>query len=188
MNIEHIVANAPYYTNTFMLTEDNEVAVIDPAADVSCYTKRARDGMKLLLTHGHHDHIGAVKALQADGAQLYMSKEDAEHFGITPDVIIKDKDRINIGSTELLVIATPGHTPGSVCYYTEGHLFAGDTLFYHNCGRCDLPGGDYGTMLKSLKLLSTLSPNTKVYPGHDRFGLMSDEMIYNPYIREALSK
>ncbi len=162
--------------------------MIDPAANLDNYEGYDAADMRLLLTHGHHDHIGAVEALRAKGAKLYMSSEDAGHFDIKPDEILKDGDSILLGDTQLSVIATPGHTPGSVCYYTNGHLFAGDTLFYHNCGRCDLPGGDFSVMLKSLKRLSELPGDTVVYPGHDRFSTIADEQRHNPYMKEAIGR
>ncbi len=187
MNIEHIVASPPYCTNSFILTEGDDIIVIDPAAQLECYSGYNAKDMTLLLTHGHFDHVGAVEALRAAGARLCMSAEDAAHFNMTPDSFLKDGETVKVGNTNISVLATPGHTPGSVCFYTDGHLFAGDTLFWHNCGRCDLPGGDYSVMLKSLKRLSTLPPDTVVYPGHDQFSGIADELKHNPYMKEAMA-
>ncbi len=188
MNIKHIVASPPYCTNSFVLTEGSDTVIIDPAADIKEYEKYCGSGLRLLLTHGHFDHITSVEALRGGGAKLYMSREDSEQFSIKPDGYLKEGDTVKVGDTELLVLATPGHTPGSLCFYTKGHLFAGDTLFYHNCGRCDLPGGDYNVMLNSLKKLSELPPDTAVYPGHENFSDIADEHLFNPYMKEAMSK
>ncbi len=187
MNIKHIVASPPYCTNSFVLTEGNEIIVIDPAADLQEYSGYNAKNMRLLLTHGHFDHVGSVDALRSAGAKLYMSAEDAAHFKMQPDFFLKEGDIVKIGDTEISVLATPGHTPGCLCYYTKGHLFAGDTLFWHNCGRCDLPGGDYSVMLKSLKRLSTLPLDTVVYPGHEQFSDIADEHRHNPYMKEAMA-
>ncbi len=186
MEIKHIVADPPYCTNSFILTEGDDLVVIDPAADFNEYSRYDIGKMKILLTHGHFDHVTSVEQLRMGGAKLFMSREDAAHFEMQPDEFLKDGDKIMVGKTELCVLSTPGHTPGSLCFYTMGHLFAGDTLFYHNCGRCDLPGGDYSIMLKSLKRLSELPSDTTVYPGHESFGNIGDERKHNPYMKEAL--
>ncbi len=185
MNIHHITAPRPYETNTFVLTgEGDDIIIIDPAADIEEYDKFLGGKVTLLLTHGHFDHTYTVDKLRELGATLLMAKADAELFDIEPDGFLSEGDKVNVGGIELSVFSTPGHSPGSLCFYhSDGHLFAGDTLFYHNCGRCDLEGGDYNTMLKSLKRLSLLPHETKVYPGHDRFGVIGDELKNNPYMR-----
>ena len=106
-----------------------------------------------------------------------------------PDRLLKDGDIINIGRTKLTVIHTPGHTKGSICLYTPGHLFTGDTLFVGGVGRTDLPGGSMSQMLKSIhEKLYTLPGDTHVWPGHD-YGLspsstISREKETNPFTRK----
>ncbi len=185
MKTNHITAPPPYETNTFVLSANNgDCIIIDPAADIAKYEGFLKGEVTLLLTHGHFDHTSTVEELRARGAKLFMAREDAELFDIRPDGFLTEGDSVKVDDIELSVFSTPGHSPGSLCFYhSEGHLFSGDTLFYHQCGRCDLAGGDYNTILKSLKRLAELPPSTKVYPGHDRFSIMSDEVENNPYIR-----
>jgi glyoxylase-like metal-dependent hydrolase (beta-lactamase superfamily II) len=84
------------------------------------------------------------------------------------DCILKDNDIIEIGQSGLKVIHTPGHTKGSVCLYTQGHVFTGDTLFVEAVGRTDLPGGSHSQLLSSIReKLYTLPQDTRVWPGHD---------------------
>ncbi len=184
MKIHHLKAPRPYETNSFVLSSDsNDCIIIDPAADIDLYREFLKGEVTLLLTHGHFDHVYSVDKLREQGAKLYMSRQDAELFSITPDGFLAEGDVVTVGDIKLSVLATPGHSPGSLCFYHEdGHLFAGDTLFYHNCGRCDLEGGDFDTIQKSLKRLATLPPDTMVYPGHDRFSTIGDEIAHNPYI------
>jgi len=81
------------------------------------------------------------------------------------------------------VLHTPGHTPGSVCLLADTHIFSGDTLFAGSCGRTDLPGGNWPTILKSLGRLKALEGNFWVYPGHGQVTTLRDEKKYNPYLR-----
>ena len=83
------------------------------------------------------------------------------------------------------VLHTPGHTPGSVCYRAGDVLFTGDTLFRHECGRCDLEGGDFSAMLRSLKRLSELEGDYKVLPGHEGISTLDEERVANPYMLQA---
>ena len=83
---------------------------------------------------------------------------------------------------------TPGHTEGSTCIITEDMIFSGDTLFLEECGRCDLAGGDFGEMLKSLRALALIPGDYKVYPGHGEATTLSHERRNNPYMIEAMSK
>ena len=154
----------------------------------------------ILLTHGHCDHIAGAKQIKEKyNAKIVISSPDepmlhsgrlslavfigGEQNDADADVIVKDNDKIILGDTEISVISTPGHTKGSVCYLVENSLFSGDTLFYCSCGRTDFPGGSSKEMLESLKRLSKLDPDLKVYPGHDRATTIAFEKQNNPYMR-----
>ena len=97
---------------------------------------------------------------------------------------VKEGDTISLGDTTFTVIETPGHTPGGVCYYTEGTLLAGDTLFQGSIGRTDFPNGDFDVLTKGIKeKLYTLPEDTKVYPGHGPATPIGDEKQFNPFVR-----
>lgn len=194
MNLIHITAPAPLFTNTFLiLTQAGHAVAIDPAADPEVYLGRLeRENVRLthiLLTHGHYDHVGAVETLQQKtGAEVYVQPEDTgrppmfplPHLGKT----YPDDGILKIDELEFRVWHTPGHTPGSVCLYCDGVLFSGDTLFAGSCGRVDLPGGSAGDMRRSLAMLAQLPlpGDTKVMPGHEYFSTLGEERRHNPYL------
>ena len=138
----------------------------------------------MVNTHAHADHTcGNRGILSKTKAQLVIHEDDAgqvtsgknQAFSLAlgkkpsprPDMLVKDGDSLTIGKEVLQVIHTPGHSSGSMCLYSQGNLFTGDTLFVGAVGRTDLGGGDLGTLLQSLKNLLTLPLETKVWPGHD---------------------
>ena len=103
---------------------------------------------------------------------------------------LQDGEKLHFGVDSLTVIPTPGHSPGSACFYCEsqGVLFSGDTLFRGSCGRTDLEGGNMDDMMKSLKVLSALPDDTKVYCGHGPQTTIGFEKQYNPYLIEAMRR
>ncbi len=164
-------------------------AVIDPAFDPQKILAAVDDAgytiTHVINTHGHSDHTsGNAAIIEATGAQLCIHKDDAQQVtrlltrvlsrfmggkgSPKASHILEDNDIIKIGETELKVLHTPGHTPGSICIYTEGHVFTGDTLFVQAVGRTDLPGGSSKHLLTSVhERIYTLPENTKIWPGHD---------------------
>ena len=140
-----------------------------------------RSGLTIVATHGHLDHLwGAAWACKQWGGPVYMHEADIpmaqamqqqyDMFGIPAkaeafETATLTEYRVQ---TELQVLHTPGHTPGSVCFYRpeEKTLLSGDTLFSMGFGRTDLPGGNYGQLIQSLDTLFALPPDTLVYPGH----------------------
>lgn len=169
-------------------------AVVDPAWEVEKIIDYAAERKlkitTIILTHGHNDHINGVESLQQkSGAKVYINTIEAKFFGL------ENMDwssfnapfKIDLGSTEILAVETPGHTPGGVCYYTDGNLITGDTLFVYGCGRCDLDGSDPVAMFHSLHgLLDQFDPETRVFPGHnysiDKSSTLKQERAGNPFM------
>lgn len=157
---------------------------------------------KILLTHGHFDHIGGVEEVRREtGAEVYIHPDDAvmltssalslhdtmsygrftpvtEYTAAVGDSIIND------GGLSFRVIHTPGHSPGSVCYLCEDTLFTGDTLFHGSCGRTDLPGSNPIDMKRSLRSLYLLGGDLRVLCGHGEGSDLGSERRYNPFMAE----
>lgn len=122
----------------------------------------------VLETHGHWDHIQAVPAVRDAGYEVGVTAEDADMLD-SYDYIIEPDSVIAVGRLRLRTIATPGHTPGSMCFELEGApvLFSGDTLFPGGPGATKFPGGDFDAIIRSIdEKLFTLDPDTIVMPGH----------------------
>ncbi|MDX9767167.1 MAG: MBL fold metallo-hydrolase [Ectothiorhodospiraceae bacterium] len=169
-------------------------AVVDPAWDVPAILALAeRKGLRItdvLLTHSHNDHINGLEAiLERTDAEVHILKAEADFWGraLKRPVLHHGGDRILIGDTEIQILHTPGHTPGSACYHVNHDLITGDTLFVFGCGRCDLKGGDPEQMFQTLKhLREDLPRETLIHPGHnyaDRSVSSLDEQIEgNPFL------
>ncbi len=192
MKAMHITAEGPYYTNCFLLVgEAGHAVAIDPAADAAIFTKALEESgatlSLILLTHGHHDHVGAVEALRKQcGAKLMMNDADAKQFGMSPDETFTDGGSFTVDDMTFETIFTPGHTPGSTCIRCGELLFTGDTLFAGDIGRTDFPGGSMAEMKKSLrKLRDYTDEDLQVLPGHEEFSSLSYEKQHNPYMRDA---
>lgn len=197
----------PIMANCFILgcESTKEAVVIDPGDDsdrILMELSKSELKVKYLInTHGHFDHVGANKRMkEVTGAQLAIHPEDepmfkelshsASMFGLTAqnsppaDILLKHGDEISFGEINLKVIHTPGHSKGGICLYTKGHLFSGDTLFAGSIGRTDLPGGDYDTLISSIKNnLLSLDDKTIVYTGHGPETTLGDERRSNPFLR-----
>ena len=196
-----------YATNCYFIFREGseDVIVFDPADSGDyLYEKLSEKGFKvgaIMLTHGHFDHIFGVKALkEKSGALVYAYKDEeillsdvklnlslsvGRGITVTPDVLLKDGEELDLCGIKIKVIFTPGHTEGSCCFYVEeaGILVAGDTLFYESVGRCDLPTGSGMTLERSVKeKIFTLPPETVCYPGHGDETSVSHEMKYNPFL------
>ncbi|MCP4024225.1 MAG: MBL fold metallo-hydrolase [Desulfobacteraceae bacterium] len=201
------LAVGPIMANCFILGCENtkEAVVIDPGDDADrILMELAQSELKvkyLINTHGHFDHVGANKRMkEVTGAQLAIHPDDeymlqelsrsANRFGLSAensppaDFLLNDGDKLTFGDITLDVIHTPGHSKGGVCLYTQGHLFAGDTLFAGSIGRTDLVGGDSGTLILSIKdKLLGFDDNTVVYPGHGPETTIGNEKRMNPFLR-----
>ena len=155
-------------------------------------------------SHAHIDHILGVRGVQLrTDATFLLHRNDldllrngwrtaAERFGIDesqgppdPSGFVVAGDEVEVEGLKLTTIATPGHTPGSVSYYTEGMLFSGDTLFRGSIGRTDLPGGNFDVEMRSItQELLTLPEDTIVLPGHMEETTVAFEKAYNPFVQE----
>lgn len=155
--------------------ESGDAAVVDPAWNVpAVFDVAEREGMRItdiLLTHSHHDHINGIEAiLERVDAQIHLLKPEEQFWGQAPGrpTLHHGGDRLSVGKTEIEILHTPGHTPGSACYRLGDDLITGDTLFVFGCGRCDLAGGDPEQMFHTLKRLrENLPPSSVIHPGHN---------------------
>lgn len=184
-------------------------ALIDPAFDTQRLLDMAAKARlkitRIINTHGHADHTAGNAAIKkATGADICIHQADAGRLTAMTnsafarvlggkgspraDVLLKDADSVTVGNAALTVLHTPGHTPGGMCLYTDGHLFTGDTLFVGGIGRTDLPGGSLDQLVTSIRQkIYTLPGDTVVWPGHD-YGFrpsstVAHEMSTNPYTR-----
>ena len=191
----HTLPLGDYQTNCYILHQagNRDCLVIDPGYEpeiiLSYLSEKGLTIQAILLTHGHFDHVGAVRELAAQtDCRVYLNpKELAMPPMLTAGPLYYthtygEGDRLDIAGISLLVLETPGHTPGSVCLITENHLFSGDTLFRGSCGRTDLPCGDHRAMTESLKRLAALREDYNVYPGHGSNTTLAWEQKTNPYL------
>ncbi len=202
MKIFHL-SSGPLRVNTYFLVneEKNTAVVIDSGENYKLIKKAEEENgfiiKAVLLTHAHFDHAGNVKKLQDDGAKIYVSDIDAKKllnddnlassFGrrfdyCTADFTFVDGNILNIEDIKIEVIATPGHTDGSVTFKVEDNLFTGDTLFLESVGRTDFPTGNKGELIRSVTKLFNLEGDYKVYPGHQEFTTLSHERKNNFFI------
>ena len=199
MYIERLVLG-PLQTNCYLVAEhknSNHLLLIDPADDPNHIIHQVcgRKIEAVLLTHGHFDHTGALHAFE--GLPIYMHKADARflsdaHYGTGGFAQMEYTARppathLLCGGEELLfegletplhVLHTPGHTPGSCVYRMGSDYFTGDTLFKNGYGRCDLPGGNMGDLIRSLGNLVHRLLDGDVYPGHGPFTTLRKERRY----------
>lgn len=208
MHIEPIVVGA-FEVNCFLAWAEGgaQALVIDPGDDAGLILE-ALGGHKLsvagyLVTHGHADHISALAEVQrrhpapvhisrADAAWAFRPSNQIPPFYSSPQqpvnmVLLEDGQQIAAGGLSCVVIATPGHSPGGVCFYfqKEQILFAGDTLFQNSVGRTDIPGGDPRVLGASLKKLAALPEATQVFPGHGASTSIGQEKAANFFLRNA---
>lgn len=188
-----------------------EAICVDPGDEPDEILAMARDmgvAIKYIAnSHAHIDHILGVRAVrETTGARFLLHPGDLELARTTvdsarrwmgsnieappePDALMADGDEIDIDGLKLRVLHTPGHTQGSVCFYADGILFAGDTLFNGSIGRTDLPGGDYDQEMASIvERLMTLPEDTIVLPGHMDQTTVGQERARNPYVRMEMAR
>ncbi len=204
MNITQLTLG-PLHTNCYIVYgKDGKAAVVDPAFSADIIESKIKEiGLtldKILLTHAHFDHIMAVEDLRKTGAELYLHKEEEKMF-YDPNLnymlmamdkeiefkkvehLLSDGDVIDVGGEELKVLHTPGHTMGSVCYISDEWIITGDTLFKGTVGRTDLYGGDFDTIISSLKKITVFDKDYTIYPGHGANTTLNYEKNNNTYMK-----
>lgn len=195
LNIETLPLGS-YQTNCYIVYDADfgECIVIDPGYEPETVLLEANRLGKtisaILLTHGHFDHVGAVKDLVAEtDCKVYIHEYDlALPATLTAGPlyytdVYDEGDVLQLAGLTIRVLHTPGHTPGSVCLMIEDNLFTGDTLFRDSCGRTDLPGGNPTEIFKSLRRLAALEGDFRVLPGHSMETSLEEERQYNPYLQ-----
>ena len=184
-----------YRTNCYMLWEKEECVLVDPGFEgeqlleqVRCKNKKVA---AVLLTHGHFDHVGAVRYIAEEtGCPVYIHEEDVKlpsrhtNGEIFHTHTYGEGDEVTFGGMTFKVLHTPGHTPGCVCLLCGDVMLAGDTLFAGTCGRTDIPPyGNPPQMRQSLARLKALAGDYKVFPGHGYATTLEEERRSNPFMQ-----
>jgi hydroxyacylglutathione hydrolase len=200
-------ALGPLQTNCYVVRADATApacVVVDPGGDapelVLQLERLGTTCAAILVTHGHFDHVGGVADLaESTGAPVYMPEGERDRLeryaefapaGVpgrphTPDHLLEGGETIEVGDISFECSSIPGHSPAHIAFYADRHLFSGDLLFAGSVGRVDLPGGDWDTLLESVRTLAErYPPETIVYPGHGPQTTLGAELERNPFLAE----
>ena len=195
----------PIETNCYILADGNKAIIIDPGWDSDSILK-VIESEKLnieyiFLTHGHADHIGALKevkfatnakiAIHEKDARMLVSSEDnlSIFFGQSirqpsADILLKGNETFQLNNITLEIIHTPGHTPGGISIKVNDIVFTGDALFAGSIGRTDFPGGSYNELIESIKeKLLPLGDDVTILPGHGEQSTIGNERKMNPFLK-----
>jgi len=200
----------PLAENTYIVEHvaSRQAAVVDPGDEGEEILDRlAERGItleKILLTHGHFDHVGAVRTLkERTGAKIHIHADDADRmrtagrqggmFGLhvedppAPDVLLREGDRVTLGDQRFQVLHTPGHTPGHVTFLSGEMAFVGDLIFAGSIGRTDLPGGSFDDLIRAVReKIFVLPDRTVLFPGHGPATTVGEEKRSNPFFAGGL--
>lgn len=201
----HTLVVGQLQTNCYILQSETDAIIIDPGDEADRILRFLKDlavkPSKIIATHTHFDHVLGVNAIRTKmGLPFLIHYDDLPmleamqsrvrqimRFTVPPppkvDAFLKDGEVIHLGQTVIRVIHTPGHSPGSISLSCDGFVFTGDALFNQSIGRTDLPGGDFDTLVDSIRRrLFKLDDDTIVYPGHGPETSIGDEKLANPFV------
>jgi hydroxyacylglutathione hydrolase len=187
-----------YRANCYLVAREgaSEVAVVDPGdaaeAVLALLAERGLTARGVLVTHGHHDHLGAVRGVaESAGVEVWMPRGEADELrGLAaapyePEHLLEGGEIVGVAGIEFEVTSVPGHSRASIAYHADGHLFSGDVLFAGSVGRTDFRGGDMPTLLASIRrLMGAYPPDTIVLPGHGPVTTLGAELRVNPFLEE----
>ena len=192
----HMLTLGLYQTNCYIVHKEgsSKCLVIDPGYEANTILNRAAllglEIEAILLTHGHFDHVGAVRQIAADtDCKVYLQENELSLPSAMTDGplyytdLYPESSILRLADLDIKILKTPGHTPGSVCLLMGDAMFSGDTLFAGSMGRCDFPGSNIFDMRKSLKKLCNLAGDYRVFPGHAESSTLEHERKTNPYLR-----
>ena len=213
IEVEKLVLGA-VSTNVYLIFYNGNCLIIDPSDEaeriISCIEERKAKPLAVLITHGHFDHVMAAPVLAKKyGIKIYAGEADrqlledsglnlgqrflGEDFTLEADNYLKGGDELEFEGFKLKVIYTPGHTVGSISFYSDDLedneafkkvIFTGDALFAGSIGRVDFPTGNESTMRRTLEeIFKKMSPETVVFPGHGAATTIERELAHNPYLR-----
>jgi len=194
LDVELLVVG-PLLSNCYIIWDNSSRVggVIDPGGDsntiIKTINKLNLDIKYIISTHNHFDHVGAVVELRNQTSAKFLAhKNDFSPINtkseLLPDRFIDEGDEILIGQFKLKILHTPGHSPGGICLYINKMVFVGDTIFQGDVGRCDLQGGSFDELKKSIiNKLYVLPDDTIVYTGHGPITTIGYEKKYNAYVR-----
>jgi hydroxyacylglutathione hydrolase len=185
-----------YRTNCYLVAREgaSEAAVIDPGDDsgtvLGVLADRGWTPVAVLVTHGHFDHLGAVKGVAAaSGIEVWMPDDEADELRALdpgahdPEHLLEGGETISVAGIDFDTMLVPGHSPASIAYHADGHLFSGDVLFAGSVGRTDFAGGDADTLVASIgRLMDAYPADTVVLPGHGPVTSLGAERAGNPFL------
>ena len=199
-----VIEVGDFITNCYLIYEADQAIILDPGDDapqiIELIEKRNVKLDKIILTHGHIDHIKGLPELrhwakvpvlihQEDANMLTEARKNLSYYHDTAfttkpaDELLVEGDEITVGNNKFTVLHTPGHTPGGISLLTDGIVFSGDALFFGSIGRTDFPGSDHRTLIEAIQhKLMTLPPETVVYPGHGPQTTIGQEKEANPWL------